>query len=106
VAPGHGWRCGWPNSGELRRQNRSDAAGERPAGPRGPVSGLRGFGTTAGGAARRRRGRPAARARAPANGQRGLVDTRAGGVEYVPGRVSVCLHGSGGEQNGGLSGGL
>jgi hypothetical protein len=45
-------------------------------------------------------------ARAPANGRRGLVDTRAGGVEYVLGRVSGGSHGAGDERNRGCGAGF
>jgi hypothetical protein len=85
---------------------RPGAGGGRPAGPWGSVSGLGRFRTTAGGAARRRRGGPTAGACALANGRRGLADTRAGGVEYVLGRVSGRLHDADDERNRGYVGGL
>jgi hypothetical protein len=82
AIPGHGRRRRWPKSSELRRWGRLDAGGEWPVGPPGSVSGLGRLRTTAGRAARRRRGRPAAGARAPAKGRRGLDYVRAGCVGW------------------------
>jgi hypothetical protein len=67
----------------------------------GPVRGQRKERGGSGEGARRRRPAPAPAtgSSAPATGRRGLVNARAGGVEYVLGKMSSGSHGAGDERD-------
>jgi hypothetical protein len=104
--PGPMEAAGSPESGGFGGTLGRGSGGKGCGAHHGSIHGQRRERGSSGEGARRCRPAPAAGARAPANGQCGLVDTRAGGVEYVLGRVSGGSHGAGDEKNRGCSGGF
>jgi hypothetical protein len=102
--PWCGGRRGSPELGSSGGGIDRARAGEWPAGSRSSVSGLGGVGTSADGAARRWRCRPAAGARAPVKGAARPGRHASRGAEWVLGRVPEQSGGSGSEWRGGSAG--
>jgi hypothetical protein len=98
--------AGLPESGGSGGALDQGSGGKGCGAHHGSISGQRRERGGSGEGPRRRRPAPATGSHTPTNGRCGLVDTRAGGVEYVLGRVSGGSHGAGDERNSGCGGGF